>query len=139
MGLRDAWEDRRVVGAAIRMTHGMAGSQIGLLGQLGIDELGVGVVFPHRLHSLLVGRRSLVRAGQRDADLVVLHDAMGMLPEQPGSLPLRRHPVFETRQLRIRRTVRVLKHPVAEPPGPPKLKEEFAHASPGDAYSARSP
>ena len=115
MGLRHAREDRRVVGAPIRMTHGMAGRRVRIRGELGVEELGVGVVLPHRLHPPLVGGRSFVRTGQCEADLVVLHDAMALLPEQPRPLPLRRHPVFETRQLRVRRAVGVLEHPVAEP------------------------
>src|SRR5262249_22079306 len=129
MGLRHAREDRRVVGAAICMTHGMAGREVGLFGELGIDEFGVGVVLPHRLHPPLVAGGSFVRIGQREADFVVRHDPMGLRREQFRSLPLRWHPVFETRQLRVRRAVGVLEHPVAEPSGPPKLKEEFAHPS----------
>src|SRR4029453_17572449 len=84
----------------------------------------------YRLHTPLVGGRAFVRTGQDEADLVVLHDSMILLPEQSRSLPLRRHPVFEARQLRVRRAVGVLEHPVAEPSTPAKLKEEFAHASP---------
>src|SRR5262245_46687417 len=55
---------------------------------------------------------------------------MVLSPEEPRPLPLRWDPELEAGQVSIRRTIGVLKHPIAEPSGPPKLKKEFDHGLP---------
>ncbi len=76
MGPRHAREDRRVVRASVRMTHGMAACQVRIDGELGVDELGVPVVlrsppaFAARCRPLLrpdrSGRGGCRRSPRRD-------------------------------------------------------------------------
>src|SRR6266480_2660767 len=66
---------------------------------------------------------------------------MGLVPEQPRSLPLCRDPELEARHPRIGRAVGVLEESIAESATPPQLKKEFAHSRPA-AYprvGGRSP
>jgi hypothetical protein len=60
----------------------------------------------------------------------VLHNAMGLVLEQPRSLPLCRGPELEARHSRIGRAIGILKESIAESAAPPQLKKEFAHSRP---------
>src|SRR3954447_5041980 len=127
MSCGHAGKDCLIVYAPIRVTKRMAGLYVRIRNKLSVDELSVWIVLLHRLHSRLVAACSFIRSGQSKPNFVVLHDLMVLLLEQPCSLPIRRKPEVEPCEPRIRSTIGVLEHPIAEASGPPSLKKEFAH------------
>jgi hypothetical protein len=54
---------------------------------------------------------------------------MGLVPEQPRSLPLCRDPELEARHSRVCCAVGILKESITEAAAPPQLKKELAHLS----------
>ena len=114
------------------MANRVAGSDVRLCSNLGVNQFGIRVVLLNGVHSLLVAFGALTREAQHAPDFIVLHNSVHLMFEEPCPFPFGWKPEIETGQPRICSAVCVLKHAIAEAAMPVKLEKKFAHLNVSD-------